>query len=92
MPLTPKGEKIEAKFKREYGAKEGERNFYASRNAGTISGVDQGRASRDGHFARIGGVNPSDRIKGRDMFKARQTNGPDANINTNRFVSGGRRR
>lgn len=88
MPLTAKGEKVEAKMKREYGSKEGERVFYASRNAGTISGVDQGRASRDGHFARIGGVNPPDRIKGRDMFKG--TGGND--INTNNFVPGGRRR
>ena len=40
MPLTEKGQKILANMKREYGEKEGERNFYKSRNAGTISGVD----------------------------------------------------
>lgn len=39
MPLTSKGEKIRANMTREYG-KEGERVFYASRNAGKISGVD----------------------------------------------------
>lgn len=40
MPLTAKGEEIMAAMKKEYGAEEGERNFYASRNAGTIKGVD----------------------------------------------------
>lgn len=53
MPLTEKGEKIERKFKREYGAKEGERNFYASRNAGTISGVDRLITGRD--MFKVGG-------------------------------------
>jgi hypothetical protein len=45
MPLTGKGEKIMRNMKREYGEKEGERNFYASKNAGTISGVDQIKGS-----------------------------------------------
>lgn len=40
MPLTAKGEKIEGAMKEEYGAKEGEGVFYASRNSGRISGVD----------------------------------------------------
>jgi hypothetical protein len=40
MPLTDKGEEIKANMKKEYGAKKGESVFYASRNAGTISGVD----------------------------------------------------
>jgi hypothetical protein len=89
MPLTPKGQKILRNMEREAGGeKAGKREFYASRNAGTISGVDQGRASRDGHFARIGGVNPSDRIKGRDTFKGTGGN----NIATNSFVPGGKRR
>lgn len=78
MPLTSKGEKIERAFKREYGSKEGERNFYASRNAGTISGVDRG--------INLGSRNPT--IKGRDTFKG--TRGND--INTNSFVPGGKRR
>jgi hypothetical protein len=45
MPLTGKGEEIMRNMKREYGEKEGERNFYASKNAGTISGVDQIKGS-----------------------------------------------
>jgi hypothetical protein len=40
MPLTAKGEKIESAMKKEYGAKKGESVFYASKNAGTIGGVD----------------------------------------------------
>jgi hypothetical protein len=40
MPLTRKGTEILANFKKEYGPEEGERYFYASKNKGTISGVD----------------------------------------------------
>lgn len=42
MPLTAKGEKIMANMQREYGPERGERVFYASRNAGRITGVDPG--------------------------------------------------
>lgn len=46
MPLTPKGKKIKeamTKPKSEggYGAKKGEDVFYASKNKGTIKGVDR---------------------------------------------------
>ncbi len=40
MPLTKKGKKIKAQMIKEYGAKRGEQVFYASRNKGTIKGVD----------------------------------------------------
>jgi hypothetical protein len=40
MPLTKKGKKIKAAMTKEYGAKRGEQVFYASRNKGTIKGVD----------------------------------------------------
>lgn len=43
MPLTPKGKKIMKSMKKEYGAKKGERVFYASRNKGKIKGVERGR-------------------------------------------------
>ncbi len=39
MPLTKKGTKILRNMKKEYGAKKGERVFYASANKGTIKGV-----------------------------------------------------
>ena len=44
MPLTPKGEEIKSAMEREYGAKHGEQVFYASENAGKISGI----VKRDG--------------------------------------------
>jgi hypothetical protein len=40
MPLTSKGDKIMAAMKSKYGDKRGESVFYASKNAGTISGVE----------------------------------------------------
>lgn len=40
MPLTDKGRKIMGNMQKEYGAEKGERVFYASRNAGKITGVD----------------------------------------------------
>lgn len=42
MPLTDKGRTIMASMKRTYPTKEkAEQVFYASKNAGTISGVDR---------------------------------------------------
>lgn len=40
MPLTKKGRKIKDAMQAEYGKKRGEQVFYASRNKGTIKGVD----------------------------------------------------
>lgn len=45
MPLTSKGRKILAAMKEKYGEKRGEEVFYASKNAGTIEGVDVGWTS-----------------------------------------------
>jgi len=39
MPLTKKGTKIKSAMKKEYGAKKGDRVFYASENKGKIKGV-----------------------------------------------------
>lgn len=39
-PLTAKGQKILAKMKKQYGKKKGTSVFYASKNKGTITGVD----------------------------------------------------
>lgn len=41
MPLSRKGAKIMASMKAQHGGKKGERVFHASRNAGTIRGVDR---------------------------------------------------
>lgn len=43
MPLTKKGQKIKSAMAKQYGAEKGEEVFYASRNKGTISGVDRGK-------------------------------------------------
>lgn len=43
MPLTPKGNEIESAMKKEYGPTKGEQVFYASKNAGKITGVDSPR-------------------------------------------------
>jgi hypothetical protein len=43
MPLTPKGKKIERAMDKEYGAKKGKQVFYASKNKGTIKGVEKSK-------------------------------------------------
>jgi hypothetical protein len=40
LPLTSKGREIESAMKKEYGEKKGEQVLYASKNAGTITGID----------------------------------------------------
>lgn len=40
MPLTAKGSEILSEMTKEYGEKKGKEVFYASKNKGTISGVD----------------------------------------------------
>jgi hypothetical protein len=41
MPLTEKGEQIKASMEKQYGPEKGEEVFYASKNAGRITGVDK---------------------------------------------------
>lgn len=41
MPLTKKGKKIMRSMKAHFGKKKGESVFYASRNKGTIEGVER---------------------------------------------------
>jgi hypothetical protein len=41
MPLSSKGEKIMSSMKEQYGPEKGKSVFYASKNAGTIKGVDR---------------------------------------------------
>lgn len=43
MPLTKKGRKIERAMDKEYGDKKGKEVFYASKNKGTIKGVEKGK-------------------------------------------------
>lgn len=46
MPKTKKGKKIMSAMKRTYGAEKGEEVFYASKNKGTIKGVDRKKGRR----------------------------------------------
>ena len=41
MPLTEKGKKIMKSMRKQYGKKRGEQVFYASKNKGTIKGVEK---------------------------------------------------
>ena len=41
MPLNEKGRKIMKSMKKQYGKKRGETVFYASKNKGTIKGVEK---------------------------------------------------
>jgi hypothetical protein len=43
MPLTKKGAEIKSAMTKEYGEKKGTSVFYASKNAGTIKGVDKAK-------------------------------------------------
>lgn len=51
MPLTAKGKKILHSMESQYGKKKAEQVFYASKNKGTISGVD--KAYEKGHKAAV---------------------------------------
>ncbi|MDE2015916.1 MAG: hypothetical protein KGI72_05335 [Patescibacteria group bacterium] len=44
MPLTRKGSEIMKAMGKEYGPEKGEKVFYASRNKGTIKGVEKTKA------------------------------------------------
>jgi hypothetical protein len=44
MPLTKKGQTILSAMTAKYGAKKGQRVFYASINAGTVRGAEKGKS------------------------------------------------
>lgn len=46
MPLTKKGREIKAAMSKEYGKKKGAEIFYASRNKGTIKGVEKAKKGK----------------------------------------------
>ncbi len=45
MPITSKGKKIMSAMEKEYGEEKGKKVFYASKNKGTIKGVE-GKTSK----------------------------------------------
>ena len=52
MPLTKKGKKIKAAMSKTYGQEQGERVFYASKNKGTITGVEGKKRKNRGASAK----------------------------------------
>jgi len=46
MPLTKKGQEIMSNMTKQYGEEKGKQVFYASRNAGKITGVDPESSKR----------------------------------------------
>jgi|DEB0MinimDraft_6_1074348.scaffolds.fasta_scaffold201249_2 hypothetical protein len=44
--ITKKGKKIMKAMKEKYGSKKGEQVFYASKNKGTITGVEKGKKKK----------------------------------------------
>jgi hypothetical protein len=64
MPLTEKGQKIKRQMVSQYGPKKGEEVFYASKNAGKITGVDDAHIAphpgKSGHKGGYAFVTPDD--------------------------------
>ena len=56
MPLTKKGKEIMSSMKRTYGGRKGEQVFYATANAGKITGVEEkakgGRVGKAGKSSK----------------------------------------
>ena len=46
MPLTTKGKKVKKAMEKTYGAKKGEKVFYATENKGKIKGLAKKKGSR----------------------------------------------
>jgi hypothetical protein len=74
MPLTSKGEEVMSAMRKEYGGSKGEQVFYASKNKGTIAGVDAARADELNPLSdRVDALNSrADTIADRDFEARRQ--------------------
>lgn len=62
MPLTAKGQTIKRKMDQEYGNEKADRVFYASKNKGTITGVDRAAFRSTIRDAMAKGLSASDAI------------------------------
>jgi hypothetical protein len=80
MPLTEKGERIREAMHKQYGSEKGEQVFYASKNKGTISGVDAHITNHPGKE-----IIPDDRHIPLEEGKSRET----VNKNVNRLLEKG---
>lgn len=70
MPLTDKGAEIKGAMAKEYGPEKGEKVFYASKNKGTISGVDEGGDTTKDFTESIAGPALSMALSDEDMETA----------------------
>jgi hypothetical protein len=75
MPLTDKGAEIKSNMQDQYGKEKGESVFYASKNKGTIAGVD---SIRPLYGAK----------RGRDIFYGAKDNQPMLVTTPNASVPG----
>ena len=57
MPLTPKGKKIQAAMKKQYGSRKGVQVFNAAANKGTVKGVKKKTASAGAKRNRLERLN-----------------------------------
>ena len=75
MPLTKKGQKIMRAMKNEYGPDRGEQVFYASRNKGTIEGVE--KLARGGTVGKksFPDLNKDGKVTKADVLKGRGVEG-----------------
>jgi len=80
MPLTPKGKKIMASMRKQYGSKKGEEVFYASKNKGTIEGVDKTEETKMSYL---------DKVFSLDEGAAKRVN-PGKGAEGDEYVSGGK--
>lgn len=64
MPLTEKGLHILSSMSKTYGPKKGKEVFYASKNAGKITGVDPGGDSEGERMGTHGGAGAQRRPRG----------------------------
>lgn len=82
MPLTSKGKKIMRAMRKQYGEKEGEKVFYASKNKGTISGVEKTEESKMSYLEKVlsiseeekRGIKPGSMLADMGFTGAKKTN------------------
>lgn len=80
MPLTRKGRRILDSMRKQYGSKKGEEVFYASKNKGTIEGVEETEETKPMSYLKK-------LLEKKDLAKANEPDGPKTPY---RYVSGGR--
>jgi hypothetical protein len=78
LPLTSKGEEIKKNMEKEYGSKKGEQVFYASKNKGTISGVDSDKELIGLHGGNVGGTLPQYAPKENSLHRKNGLSGLDS--------------